>query len=92
MFRWNVVHAVIREVSPVLMRQGWWQVWWMYMYVVAGMVAGMVDIHVRGGRDGGRYGGCTVEDKKTFPFSSVERLKYAPYRFRTTVKRRLKNG
>ena len=34
----------------------------------------------------------TVEDKKTFPFSSVERLKYAPYRFRTTVKRRGKNG
>ena len=27
----------------------------------------------------------TVEDKKTFPFSTVERLNYAPYRFRSTV-------
>ena len=28
----------------------------------------------------------TVEDKKTFPFLTVERLKYAPYRFRSTVR------
>ena len=28
----------------------------------------------------------TVEDKKTFPFCTVERLKYAQYRFCSTVR------